>query len=488
MLTIAVLLLGGYHPYLEDGGLYLAGVRWELDPTLYAGCREFVTAHLRYSVFAPLLATVTRSSGLRLETVVLVAYLLCTWGTIWGGWLLAGQIFAERREQVGAAVLLAATLQVPVAGTSLVLADPYLTARSVSTMACVLGLAAVVRTLRSQGGTGAGRWLVCAAALFALGVLMHPLMAGYGAICTALVFLAGTVRRRWRPSAVVAIMTAAVLLCAALQWRAPVEGASARLAGLSRSYWFPSRWAWYELVGLIAPMVLLAVLARWMRRDAGRALVQGVLGTALIATLIAVVFARPGMASFAVARMQPLRLFQTVFLVQFVVLGGMLGRWLGRGRGWLVLAVLAAVPVLCERAIAPDLPRLEIGSASGNGWVEAFRWARETTPHDALFALDSDYIEIPGEDAESFRAIASRSSLPDAAKDGGEAAITPRLAESWQKGVLAQRGLSIEDDATRKRRLLPLGVSWVVLERDAKTALPCPFRNRAAMVCRLAEQ
>ena len=493
-LTVAVLLLGGYHPYLEDGGLYLAGVRWELQPGLYAGCRDFVTAHLRYSVFAPMLAGVTRSTGWTLETVVLLAYVLCSFGTIWGGWLLAGEIFRERREQVGAAAVLAACFQVPVAGTSLVLADPYLTARSASTVGCLLGLVAVLRSMRAEGGWLKAQWLGWAGVVFALSAAMHPLMAGYGAIAAALVLCLGGVPRRWRLRVAAGVTALAVGLCGVILARAPMEGVAARLAALSRSYWFPARWAWYELAGLVAPLLLLPLLTRGLRREGGRALVRGVVAAGLIAGLLAAIFARPGMLSFAVARMQPLRLFQIVFLVLFVVLGGMLGRWLGRGRGWLALAVLLAmVPPMCERAIAPDLPRLEIGggdgsAAGGNGWVGAFRWVRENTPVDATFALDADYIEVAGEDAESFRAIAERASLPDAAKDGGEAAITPRLAEFWQRGVRAQQGLSAEDDATRRRRLLPLGVSWVVLERQAVTALPCPYRNAAVMVCRLRAQ
>lgn len=483
-LTAAVLLLGGYHPYLEDGGLYLAGVRWTLQPALYAGCREFVTAHLHYSIFAPLLAGLTRASGWQLESVVLLVYVLCTFGTIWGGWLLAGEIFLARRERVGAVATLAASLQVPVAGTSLVLADPYLTARSLSTVGCLLGLAAVLHSLG-----GRRRWLLGAAVLFALSAAVHPLMAGYGAICAVLVLgAAARVPHLWRAAGVGGLAGLAAGLCAAMLRWAPAESAASRVAGLSRSYWFPARWAWYELLGLVLPLVLLALVRRRVARERGRALVRGVLWAGVLAILVAVLFARPGMGSLAVARMQPLRLFQTVFLVLFLVLGGLAGRLLRGWRGYGVLLLLAAVPWTCERAVAPDLPRWEIAGArqpGAAGWVEAFQWARQHTPEDALFALDANYIELPGEDAESFRGIAERASLPDAAKDGGEAAITPRLAEQWQRGVAAQRGLSRESDAERRKALLPLGVSWLVLQRDAATALPCPFRNRTVMVCQL---
>ena len=73
--------------------------------------------------------------------------------------------------------------------------------------------------------------------------------------------------------------------------------------------------------------------------------------------------------------------------------------------------------------------------------MQAFLWIRGNTPKDALFALDADYINAPGEDAQSFRAIAERSALPDYSKDGGEASIAPDLTAAWSIGQAAQRGL-----------------------------------------------
>ena len=52
--------------------------------------------------------------------------------------------------------------------------------------------------------------------------------------------------------------------------------------------------------------------------------------------------------------------------------------------------------------------------------------------------LDSHYITSPGEDAQSFRAIAERSAMPDYSKDGGEASIMPGLTSAWMSGVVAQ--------------------------------------------------
>jgi len=120
-----------------------------------------------------------------------------------------------------------------------------------------------------------------------------------------------------------------------------------------------------------------------------------------------------------------------------------------------------------------------------NEWVEAFDWIRLRTPKDALFALDADYITKPGEDAQSFRAIAERSVLPDYSKDGGEAAITPWLTESWTSGQEAQVNLSGRTDAQRLQLLTPKGVNWIVLEAKAETGFACVFANAAVKVCRL---
>jgi hypothetical protein len=120
-----------------------------------------------------------------------------------------------------------------------------------------------------------------------------------------------------------------------------------------------------------------------------------------------------------------------------------------------------------------------------NPWVRAFLWARHNTPPDALFALDTKYVNQDGEDAQTFRPIALRSAVPDFSKDGGEAAITPSLATQWLQGADAQTNLSTETDAVRDARLLPLGVTWMVLHVAAPTAHDCPYNNGVIKVCSL---
>jgi hypothetical protein len=72
-LTLLALLIHGYHPYAEDGGIYLPEIKRLLDPRLYPYGAEFVVGHLRYSVFAPLVAGLVRESRLSVGPVLRIA-------------------------------------------------------------------------------------------------------------------------------------------------------------------------------------------------------------------------------------------------------------------------------------------------------------------------------------------------------------------------------------------------------------------------------
>jgi hypothetical protein len=158
-----------------------------------------------------------------------------------------------------------------------------------------------------------------------------------------------------------------------------------------------------------------------------------------------------------------------------------------------VFSVLAGVMVTADRMTFPASRHLELpgafawgdGEGAGNQFERAFAWISRNTPKDAVFALDAEYITKPGEDAQSFRAIAERGVLPDFSKDGGVVTNKPELAAEWLEGQMAQAGLDVETDERRLARLKPLGVSWVVLRRNAATSFACEYANEAVKVCRL---
>ncbi|MEO6805546.1 MAG: hypothetical protein ABI286_01145 [Edaphobacter sp.] len=504
-LTLFALLVHGYHPYAEDGGIYLPEIKRLLHPGLYPYGAEFVVKHLQYSLFAPMMAGLVRESHLGVEMVLLLVHLTSFWMTLFAAWLLAARCYQSREARGGAVALLAVWMTLPIAGTSLMLMDPYVTARSFSTPCALLALVGALGFLlpqfKMEEARTQQRWrglTLCCAALAGAG-MMHPLM---GAYAFGLVLLLGALlsqSRLVRVWGTVGLGLTALAMAAALHVWAPAESAAYQKIMLTRDYWFLSRWHWYEWVGLVAPLAILSAVAAGRRRDGDDArvgLARMAVAAGVSATLVAILFARIGMTTHLVARMQPLRIFQMVYVVMIVVLGGALGERVLRRQTlrWLVVfSALAAVMVTAERRTFPASRHLELpgslaGDASaneGNQYERAFVWIRGNTPRNAVFAMDAQYITKPGEDAQGFRAIAERSVLPDYSKDGGVVTNKPELAAAWMQGQVAQTGLNTEPDAARIAALRPLGVTWVVLETSPATGFACAYANDAVKVCRL---
>lgn len=501
-LTFFAFLIHGYHPYAEDGGIYLPEIKRLLDPGLYSFGAEFVVGHLRYSVFASLMAGLVRESRLSLEVVLLLVHLASFWVTLFAAWLLVGRCYTSREARGGAVSLLAVWLTMPVAGTSLMLMDPYVTARSISTPCALLALVGALQFLlprfEIEGEQGERRrgLAVCCVALIGAG-LMHPLMGAY-AVGSVLVLLAVlSANRLVRVWVTLGLSLTAVVLAAGVQLASPVESADYQRVMLTRSYWFLSQWHWYEWIGLAAPLLILSVVAA--RRSQGANAVRvGLARTAVAAgvtsVVVALLFARAGASVHQVARLQPLRIFQLIYLVMILLVGAMLGEWVLRRRAWRWLgtfSLLAALMLLADRATFPASKHLELPDAvarglgdGGNLWEQAFVWIRQNTPKDAVFAIDANYTMRDGEDAQSFRAIAERSSLPDS-KDGGTASNRPALTEEWSQGMTLQTGLGGVSDGGRLAALKSIGATWVVLERKAATGFGCAYENDAVKVCRL---
>lgn len=476
----------------------MAGVKRVLDPGMYPHRSEFVLEHLRFSVFAPMVAAVVRGSGLSLEVVLLLLQLASFWTTLLAGWMLAARCYSRREIQVSAVALLAVWLTLPIAGTSLMLMDPYVTARSISTPCALLALVGALAFLLPKDSTAGARrrgLALCGVSL-TVAALVHPLMAGYALACVLSLGAALPSDRKTRALASTGLLVAGVGTAMAIQSMSLPENVGYLSVAMTRRYWFLSEWQWYEWIGVAAPLLILgwAATARRHERDEARiVLARMAMVVGGIATVVAMLFARVGLTTHLVARLQPLRVFQLVYVVMILAVGAELAERVLERRAvrWVaVFGMLATVMVLAERQTFPASAHIELPpklqwSAPSNAWVQAFLWIRQNTPKDALLALDADYITKPGEDAQSFRAIAERSALPDYSKDGGEASITPELTSAWVEGQTAQSGLSDTTDAHRIAALKPLGVDWVVLERSATTAFVCDYANEAVKVCRL---
>ena len=519
-LTLFAVAVAGYHPFAEDGGLYLAGVNRLLDPALYPHSTAFVLEPMRHSLFAPTVAAAVRLTHLSLPVVLLALHLASIWLTLFAAWMLASRCWPSRRARAGAVVLLACWLTLPVAGTALLFMDPYATARSLSTPAMILALAAALDITASSTPLNPQKnrlgFFLCIASL-AVAAAMHPLMAAYALGATLMLLAARAPNRALRLYATAALAASALALAACLQAVASPESADTIRIALTRTYWFPAQWRWFELLGLAAPLAIMSFFA-WRKQpqptlgvpsiahfvmggmkgrsgeqanEASRALARMAVAVGATSCLIAALFARATAATHLIARLQPLRAFQIVYLVLTLTLGATLGERLLKRNAWrwaATILLLGGISFTAGRTAFPNSNHLELpGLAPRNPWAQAFLWARDHTPKDALFALDADYINAPGEDAQCFRAIAQRSALPDYSKDGGEASIAPALTADWVRGQAAQQSLSAPSttDAQRVAALQPLGVTWLVLDSAAATRLNCPFANSAVKLCHL---
>jgi hypothetical protein len=496
LLTPAVLLVHGYHPLADDGAVYVAGIQKLANPGLFQSDAVFALSPTHLSVFAHVLAPLLR--WVPLPDLLLVCQLASIFLFLLGSCRVANQLFSTPQARWGAVLLAACCFTLPVAGTSLSIMDPYVTARSFSTP---LGLFALAATLE-ENWTWSIFWLVLAA-------LLHPLMAIYFAIATLTVALSQ--RRLW--GSLYLLYGLGWLLCAAIFLATRRADATAvdigpqnpglksetliathlllsraalSRAALSRSYFFLSSWKWYEYAGLVIPLLLLGVAgtnkhAPWRPRAlAIAATLMG--GCALLVSLCFV--HRSG--SLLLARLQVLRGFQFVYLAGVLLAGGLLAKL--RQRTVVALCLLAACALFAgQRLSYPESHHVEWpGLTPRNRWQQAFLWIRSRTPDNAIFALDNDYIESPGEDAQGFRASAERSAVADWFKDGGIASNFPQAAIPWWQGIQATEHLDSATDEQRLARLKPLGVTWIVLPAQASTGFPCPFINARVRVCRVA--
>lgn len=477
LLSPIVFVLDGYHPFAGDAGLYVAGLRHILDPGLYPRNAAFVEAFTHHSFFARAMAALLRLTRLPLDWALLVAHLFSIWLFLAACARLAGCLFSQASVRAWAVLLAAACCALPIAGTALVLMDPYLTARSFSTPLSLFAVAACLER----------RWLR-ATLLLGLTAAFHPLMAIYTGAFVVLCALLGAARVR----TALLLCIAAVLSTGAtfaLARHTPVDPAYRQAVLLPQhTFLFLARWRWYEDLGVLLPLLLFGIAASRLRPgDARRTLclVALLLGGTSIA--IAAVFVPPA-GPYPLVRFQVLRSFQLLYATGVVLAAGPIALVFRRSpaiTGFL-FALLFAGMFLLEPLSWPDCPRIEWpGRHFANPWQQAFFWIRNHTPRDAVFAFHPDLVYRPGEDEQGFRAIALRDHLADD-KDAGVAAVFPDLVRRWAAQRDPELSIDSMSDAERRRILIPLGAGWLLLPPAARTTLPCPFHNEVAQVCRLS--
>jgi hypothetical protein len=251
------------------------------------------------------------------------------------------------------------------------------------------------------------------------------------------------------------------------------------------------RWAWYEIVGAIAPMAMLWWFARIARSRQWSLLARACRAFAIYGCIyfaMALAFDLPARFE-SLARIQPLRSLHLLYMFLFLCLGGMLGEFVIRDRAWrwLVLFIPLSVGMfIAQRSLFPGTAHVEWpGAAPKNPWEQAFLWVRQNTLLDTVFALDPGYMQIQGEDEIGFRCLAQRSRLADANKDNGVVSMFPPLADEWWQQVQAQSPWKSFGTSDFERLKSSYGVSWVVVQQPGPAGLSCEYENAAVRICRI---
>ena len=477
-LTLGAFLILGYHPFVDDAAIYVAGVEKIVSPHLFEQHSEYILPHLQHSLFSVGMGWIIRLTHAPLLPTLFATYLLSIWLTLCACWRLSMRLFERADARWAAMTLLATTMTLPVAGSALSFMDPYLTARSFSTPLILFALAFVMERKALQSG-------IC----LLLATLLHPLMGVYAATYIAAIWLIRDRRWRWLCGFTAAVFAGAIFVT---HFASPqYVSAGYRTAALSRSYFFLDRWTWYEVFGLFPPLAAAWIYCERKHFDL-RDTCCNVCAASLYVGVAAIIFSSIFVhtnGSLLLASIQPLRIFHLIYLVFFLTLGAGLGRYILKSKiyAWvLCFGIIGAIMLTVQLRTYPDLPHIEWpGAAPQNPWAQAFLWIRNHTPEDALFALDPRYQTLPGESTLGFRAMTERSVLPDWSKDGGIAAIYPKIAPQWLATATMEDSWNQWSDAQRQQMLSPYHVGWVVLSTSQRTNLPCPFQNARVLVCRL---
>jgi uncharacterized protein DUF6798 len=465
LLTAAVIGIHGYHLGVEDQATYLPGIKKELNPQLYPHDAAFFMAQTRWTLLVPLVAASVRVLHLPLDVAVFLWHVAGVFLFLAGCLRLSRKCFTNASAQWAGVTMVISVIAIPIAGTLMLMLDAYMHPRALSAAAILFATSAVLERKLS------------ALAWTALAALIHPQIALFGS--AHLVILAWNSPRQ----------SATPVLAPPSFWP-PANDAWRELLA-TRSDWLVFRWRWYEWLGAIGPLVLLA----WFSRQAAKC---GAAARKLLCERLAISCALMVAAAVVVnvvpqlqrlIPLQPMRTLHLVYTVLLLIGGGLVADWVLRERvwRWLLFFLPICTGMYCaERFTFPDSPHIEWpGRATGNEWIAAFEWIKENTPQNALFALDPRYLERPGEDQHGFRAFAERSMLADFTKDRGVVGLFPEIAYSWREQVRDRENWSNFDAADFQRLKRKFGTTWAVIERPGAAALSCPYSNGRVMVCRI---
>ncbi len=476
LITALALAVHGFHYGIEDEAIYLPAIKKSLNQSLYPFDSLFFLSQTNLTIFPQVIASIVRMTSLPLASIVFTVYLLSIFLTLAACWQLSRRCFADVCAQWAAVVMVASLLTLPVAGTALYLMDQHLHPRSLTTAAVLWSLSNLLDGNYYRAGSG-----------LIIALLVHPLMGAFGVLFA--IFLL------WKPYQQLSSLGFAALLLIPLPVILKPPSPAWHEAVLGSPYYFLLHWEWYEWVGILAPLGLLiwfGYLVRGNGLEILRLMSWRLAAFGLIFFILAALLTIPARFERAVP-FQPMRFLHLVYLLFFMLAGGLLGKWILRDRPfrWLILfAPICILMFFAQRQQFSASPHVEWpGVMPQNGWLQSFEWIRQNTPPDALFALDPHYLESPGLDHHGFRALAERSMLADRSKDRTVATLAPAIADIWLEQVKSRedwKDFRLEEFLRLKQQY---GVTWVVLENGGKVAPPvgltCPYSNELVSVCRI---
>ena len=398
---------------------------------------------------------------------------------LWAVKKIADRLFEEDCARWAGVAFVAAMFTLPVSGTALYMVDQHLHPR---TLATGLILLAVWRIFKQK------RWQ--AALLLLMAFLLHPLMAAMGiSFCFFFAMaLQDSVHlrlRAWRNSV-------AAFAFVPLGWVfEPADPAMAQGAGHANLL-LPLQMDLVRVAGRAgAAASFLATVAHCTqtRRDfCWRGLPRPCLPTASSNRLLAMaMLSSPSLVRLT--PLQPMRYLHLVYFLFMLTAGCLLGKCALKQSVWrwaVFLLVVNGCMFAWQRAEFSGSQHLELpGRQPANEWLQAFAWIGEHTPENAYFALDPHYMEAPGEDYHSFRALAERSQLADAVKDAAVVTMVPELGRVWARQVQAQEGWRNFKLADFERLKAQFGVDWVLVSYPQPGGLACRWHNQSLAVCQI---
>ena len=486
ILTFSVLGFGvmGYHPGIEDDGVYLTAVKADLNPALFPHDAAFFKLQMRASVFDTWMAHFVRLTGIPLAWSELLWQSISILLVVWACWSIVCRLFQDTAARWAGVAMVAAMFTLPVAGTALYIMDQHLHPRNPAT---ALILVAVSRILAKK------RWQ--AVPLLGLAFALHPMMGALGIsfCCFLILTLCDPLRMRLSVLCARLLPRRATPMAAIIPFAwifGPPSGPW--LEALHSRHWFRLyEWAWYEWLGAIAPLLLF-----WLATHV--AAKRGEVKLARFATAIvlygifqqsvAMIILGP-QSLIGLSALEPMRYLHLVYVFMTLIGGAYLGRYVLKTQLWrwaIFLVVANGSMFLAQRQLFAASAHLELPSvALANPWLQAFDWIRRNTPEDAYFALDPRYMAAPGEDYHSFRALAERSQLADGIKDTSVVTKVPELGPAWKRQLEAQQGWSSFRLADFERLKDGFGVDWVLVAYPAPPGLACEWHNQALAVCRI---